>query len=382
MKKAILLLILSIPYLMLAQSPAKLVEQDRYDEAIEKCVYRLKKDRGDKTKLYAALKQAYETSNALDLQKVAGLKATGAPDIWYEVFKLYYGIQKRHDQVSVISDKLQSDKVNIQLVEYPKDLEAARKHAGEYLYAHATSLLNTGVPEDAYIAFQELLKITKLFREYKDVELMMRKALANFGEVALLEVKNSSDAALPPDFLADMEDIPLTVKEKEFLGIKTRAVPGESFPLILQLEITSAEVSPGTVSEKEYTTSHKAPETFETAYKDSTKKEEDKKHPDYNKCEIKEIFQQKTALMKGNLKYIEGGSGNVLYVVPVAAEARFENRTATASGDMFACPPEVYDILDKPKKEFPKNADMLFEVGKEFKLLVKGIVWNEAFLNK
>ncbi|MDT8394280.1 MAG: hypothetical protein RQ761_10570 [Bacteroidales bacterium] len=382
MKKAILLLILSIPFLMLAQSPAKLVEQGRYDEAIEKCVDRLKKDRGDKTKLYAALKQAYETANALDLQKVAGLKATGAPDIWYEVFKLYYGIQKRYEKVSGISDKLQNDRVNLQLVEYPEDLEAAREHAGEYLYVHAMSLLKTDDPEDAHVAFQELLKITKLFSEYKDVERMMRKALANFGKVALLEVKNNSDAALPPDFLADMEDIPLTVKEKEFLGITAKAGPGEFFPLILQIEITLAKVSPGTVSEKEYTTSHKAPETFETAYKDSTKKEEDKKHPDYNKCEIKEIFQLKTALMKGNLKYIEGGSGKVLYVVPVTAEARFENRTATASGDMFACPPEVFDILNKPKKEFPKNADMLFELGKEFKFLVKGIVWDEAFLNK
>jgi hypothetical protein len=87
-------------------------------------------------------------------------------------------------------------------------------------------------------------------------------------------------------------------------------------------------------------------------------------------------------MMKGTLKYIDGTSNKILYVVPILAQARFENKTATATGDMFACPPEVQEILDKPKKEFPKNADMLIEVGKEFKLLVKSTVWNEAFLVK
>ena len=84
--------------------------------------------------------------------------------------------------------------------------------------------------------------------------------------------------------------------------------------------------------------------------------------------------------MKGSVRYIDGKSGKVLYKVPLTARSVFENKTATASGDMFACPPEVYELLDKPKKKFPQNADMIYMVGKEFKFLVKGIVWNDAFI--
>ena len=198
--------------------------------------------------------------------------------------------------------------------------------------------------------------------------------------MALLEVKNSSDISLPPDFMADMENIALNYKEKQYLDYVAKAEHGEKYPIILSIHITTLQVSQGTVSEKEYTSSHKNPQSLETAYNDESKKEEDKKHPDYNKCKIKEIYQLKTAVMIGTLNYIDGYSGTVLYSVPVRARSVFENKTATASGDLFACPPEVYDILDKPKKKFPQSADMIYDVGKEFKLLVKGIVWNDAFI--
>lgn len=370
------------PLFLLAQTPEKLIAEGQYDEAIEKCVERLEKNRGDKTKLYAALKQAYETVNAGDISKINNLKSTGKPDIWYDVFKLYYAIGHRHDLVYRIKDQLEADRVNIQLIKYPEDQKVARDNAAAYLYADAMSKLKSNEPNDAVDAYKELLKVTRIFKEYKDVELQMRRALAQFGDVALLEVKNRSDAALSPDFLSGMEEIPLTVMEKAFLDYKAKAIPGEKYPLYIKIEIDEVKVSPGTVNEKEYTASHKEPEIFDSAYDDEKKKEEAKKHPDYNKCNITEIYQLKTAMMKGTLKYIDGTSNKILYVVPILAQARFENKTATATGDMFACPPEVQEILDKPRKKFPKNADMLIEVGKEFKLLVKSTVWNESFLER
>jgi hypothetical protein len=208
----------------------------------------------------------------------------------------------------------------------------------------------------------------------------MRQALGAGSKMALLEVKNSSDVTLSPDYMAEMENIALNYNERQFMNYKSQAENGESYPLRLVMEITSLVVTPGTVNEKEYTTSHKNPESLETAYTDQAKKETDKKNPEYNKCKIKEIYQIKTAVMKGTLKYIDGYSGTVLYVVPLKANSVFENKTATASGDLFACPPAVYEILNKPKKKFPKNADMMYDVGKEFKILVKDIVWNDAFI--
>lgn len=382
MKKPIILIIFLLPFFVMAQSPEKLIAEGKYDEAIQKCVDKLEKDRGDKTDLYAALKQAYESANALDIGKIKELKASGKPDIWYDVFLHYYAIDKRHDVVYRINEKLKADRVNIQLVEYPDDLKVARDNAAAYLYAHAMSKLKSGEGDDAVEAYQDLFKITRIFKDYKDVEMRMRNALALFGNTAYLEIKNKSDAALAPDFLAGMEDMTLTHMERSFLDYTNKAVPGENYPLHLLVEIDEVKVSPGTVSEKEYTTSHKNPESFDTVYEDEKKKQEAKAHPDYNKCSIKEIYQVKTAKMEGRLKYVDGVTNKILYIVPIHAQAKFENKTATASGDMFACPPEVQEILDKPKKEFPKNADMLIEVAKEFKMLVKGTIWNESFLGK
>ncbi|MEN8224506.1 MAG: hypothetical protein ABFS05_04020 [Bacteroidota bacterium] len=379
-KTYLFLFYLTLPMLLLSQSPQKLIEKGEYDKAIEKCVSRLKKGTSKKTETYAALITAYEKANAGEQENIAKLKSSQMPEIWYDVFTSYYAMQQRYDLISVLADQLHEDQVNIQVVDYSEDLESARNNAVNYQYAYAESLLKTGVQDDALQAYIELLKITKLVSDYKDVELRMRQALAMGSKKALVEVKNKSKTSLSPDFLAEMENIALSHKQQQFLDCVSKADRGEQYPLLLLIEITSLEVSPGTVSEKEYTASHKNPESLEEAYKDETKKAEDKKNPDYNKCKIKEIYQIKSAVMKGRLKYVDGHSGTVLYVVPLTARSLFENRTATASGDMFACPPEVHDILDHPKKKFPGDADMIYELGKEFKILVKDIVWNEDFI--
>jgi len=381
MKRYLILFILTIPLLLSAQSPQKLINKGEYDKAIEACVDRLSRAKGNKTDLYASLKTAYETSNKADMDRITKLKSSQMPEIWFDVFTSYYAMQKRFILISSIGDQLRSDQVNIQLVDYSEDVAVTRNKAVAFEYAYARSLLKTSKQDDALQAYIELLKISKLIKDYKDVELLMRQALGAGSKMALLEVKNSSEAFLSPDFMAEMENIALNNSERQFLNYVSKTEKGESYPLRLVIDITSLVVAPGTVNEKSYTTSHKNPEVMETVYTDESKKEEDKKNPEYNKCQIKEIYQLKTAVMKGTLKYIDGHSGTVLYVVPITARSVFENKTATATGDLFACPPEVSDILDKPKKKFPKNADMMYDVGKEFKILLKDIVWNDAFID-
>ena len=381
MKRYLIFFILTIPLLLSAQSPQKLISKGEYDKAIEACVDRLSRDKGNKTDLYASLKMAYETSNKADMDRITKLKSSQMPEIWFDVFTSYYAMQKRFILISSIGDQLRSDQVNIQLLDYSEDVAVARNKAVAFEYAYARSLLQTSKQDDALQAYLELLKISKLIKDYKDVEMLMRQALGAGSKMALLEVKNSSEAFLSPDFMAEMENIALNNSERQFLNYVSKTEKGESYPLRLVIDITSLVVAPGTVNEKSYTTSHKNPEVMETVYTDESKKEKDKKNPEYNKCQIKEIYQLKTAVMKGTLKYIDGHSGTVLYVVPITARSVFENKTATATGDLFACPPEVSDILDKPKKKFPKNADMMYDVGKEFKILLKDIVWNDAFID-
>ena len=379
-KRYLLLFLIMFPFLLAAQSPEKFIEKGEYDKAIDYCVKRLEDGRGNKDKLYASLKMAYEEANRLDLERVIELKSKGRPEIWFDVFLAYSDLQKRYLSLSRIEENLQQDQVNIIPVNFTEDLEASKNNAAAYLYAHAVSLIKKGTKEDAAQALIELTMITRLYNEYKDVEILLRQALGGSTELALLEIKNKSKASLPPDFISKMEDFALVYRERKYLNYVTKPEPGHEYSLIIAIDITTVNVAPGTVSEKEYTASHKDPDSFSTAYTDESKRAEDKKHPDYNKCKIKEIHQLKTAVMKGSVRYIDGKSGKVLYIVPLTARSVFENKTATASGDMFACPPEVYELLDKPKKKFPQNADMIYMVGKEFKILVKGIVWNDAFI--
>lgn len=382
MKKNILLLLsILLPVLLISQSPSKLIEKKEYDKAISYCVDKLENGKGNKEKLYPSLKTAFDEANAVDLKQILQLKSGRSPDMWFDVYQRYYMLQQRYLEVSKVQEQIRQDHVNIQVVDYSKDQEVARQNAVAYLYAHAVKLLQTGEKNDAGMAYDELVQLNSIQQGYKNVDLMMRQAVGGSANMALLEVRNLSKATLPPDFLATIEDFSLTHKERKYLDYVVKAAPGQDYSLTLSVQIKSVNVTPGTVNKKEYTASHKNPESFENAYDDDAKKAEDRKHPDYNKCKVSEVYQVKSAEIKGTLRYIESKSGKVVYMVPITARSVFENKTATAEGDMFACPPEVYELLDKPKKKFPKNAEMIYRAGKEFKMLLRGVIWNEAFIN-
>jgi len=55
MKRYILLLVMTFPLLLNAQSPKKLIDKGEYDKAIEVCVDRLADGKGNKDDLYASL---------------------------------------------------------------------------------------------------------------------------------------------------------------------------------------------------------------------------------------------------------------------------------------------------------------------------------------
>jgi tetratricopeptide (TPR) repeat protein len=379
MKKYLLLLLLSVPMAGYAQSPEKLIEKGSYDEAIDVCVERISAGRRNKDKYYAPLKTAFEAADGYDREKVRSLRATGAPDIWYDVFIHYDRMQKRYRKLKRIEGSLQGNGVDIRLTDYSSDLESAREQAAAYFYAHAGVLMKSGDHEKARKAFDELRMISRLYEQYRDVELMMRRALGLSTGTALLEVRNRSRVSLSPDFLASLENIPLTGAEKQYLDFVSGAGKGQ-FPLNIRIDIMRVKITPGTLTEKEYTSSHKNPESFEAYYEDKEKWEKDRKHPDFNKCRIKEVLQEKEAEMHAVLRYIDGRNARMLYNVPITARTRFENRTATASGDLYACPPELAEILDKPRKKMPSNSDMMGLLGEELKALVKGIIWDESFI--
>jgi tetratricopeptide (TPR) repeat protein len=382
MKRILVLLIFIFPFMVSAQSPRKLIDRGEFDEAIVKCVDKLERGKRNKDQLYASLKYAFEAANREDMQQLTELKASGEPDVWFDVFRAYYRLQERYRVVSAISGQLEQDRVNIQLNDFSEDLESSRQHAAAYLYAHALSLLKTGDRADAGQAYTELLKITKLYEEYKDVDLLLRHAIGGSAAMAGLKIKNRSRVSLPEEITAELGNIELSPAEKDFLDYAPDPPRGQPYSLILNIELNRVKVTPGTLSEKEYTTSHKNPESFAEAYEDKEKFEEDKKHPDFNTCQVTEIYQVKSAMIAGKLSYIDRSTGKVMYEVPVTVRSVFENKTATATGDMFACPPEIKAILDNPKKKFPDNREMVWEAARKFKLLVKDIVWDKSFINK
>ena len=117
----------------------------------------------------------------------------------------------------------------------------------------------------------------QLYDQYKDVPLLMRRAIGSSANLARLQINNLSDANLSPDFIATMENMALSYNERQYLNYVVRAEPGQHYSLVLAIDIKSVIVTPGTVNEKEYTTSHKNPEAFSSSYEDKAKFEEDKK---------------------------------------------------------------------------------------------------------
>ena len=93
---------------------------------------------------------AYHQANQADHERIQALKATGSPDIWFEVFERYCSIKGRSDEMSHFPAEVKRQ-INYRPINVDDELNGARNKAEAYLTAKINMALNSEAPDLDYV---------------------------------------------------------------------------------------------------------------------------------------------------------------------------------------------------------------------------------------
>ena len=146
-----------------------------YDENINHIVSKIRQY-PKRTKDLDELKENYLQANKADLDRLQTLRATGQPDIWYDIYQVYVKLDRRQKLVMSIPEKSFLP-MGIDKIDYQNDLNESKYKATAYYYAHAEKLLGEPKPESARQAYDELVRVAAMNGSYRDLDKLIRKAI-------------------------------------------------------------------------------------------------------------------------------------------------------------------------------------------------------------
>ena len=181
----------------------KLVEQGRYEEALDHAMNKMAGEKNKKTKYVIALEDAYKRLVDKDLEQIAYLKSQDRPEVYTKVHNLYLGMQDRQNRIKPFLPLVSEEGYAAHFVmnDYNQELKEASDIAAEHHYNQGKLKLaeaqRTGDRLSARAAFYAFKNVEDFYRTYKDKDSL--KAVANDLGITrvLIEAVNESNTSLP-----------------------------------------------------------------------------------------------------------------------------------------------------------------------------------------
>ena len=364
----------------------KMIKNQEYDRAIDKLSTKLRTGKADEKKV-AYLKQAFHTANQLDHDRIMLLRASGEPDIWMEIYNRYQRIYDRQQTVKSLPEAVRQQ-INFKALPIEEDMGYAKSNAQEYLYASAEKLLETNRRADARKAYDQLIQLSHLGSPYRDMDLLMRKALVSGTNQVIIDFENQSQKPLPEDFETHL--LAFNLSDLEFVQYDFKPDPEKTYDYRITIRLTDIVSTPERIESRTYTDkaqieSGTKPKRDEDGniMLDSTGKVIEV--PDYKTIEalVKETRLAKSLTIKGAVDYTNLATNRRELTTPIATTIDFRHAFAQVNGDLRAISPETNRLMQQRPLPFPTDWMMVKDAAEPLNEMIRNIIWKEkAIVNK
>jgi len=376
MKKSILFVIITV-LLFACKSPTALIEEGNYDKAIDKSIKKILKGKADDEDIYV-LDQAYRLANIQNLERINFLKSEGRPESWEEIYFLYSALDNRQQIVrKVLPLKLKGKTLDYEETDYTSKIIEAKSRAAEYFYQNGKRLMglnNKGSYREAYYNFNKAF--TYGGSTYSDLEQLMADAKYLGTSRVLVDVNNSSQMRIPPDFFSNLLAINTSELNKNwteyYLGRTDRNV---EYDYYITVFVQNIIISPERIEQSEYERRKEVQDGFTYALdsKGNVKKDtlgNDIKVPRYKilRCTVMQRRMVKEATVEAQIEYMAlYPNRRVIKLIPVGVTSVFENYTGRSRGDQGALLPEDLDLIRREPLPFPDDLSMVYNCSEPLK---------------
>jgi len=364
-------------------SPQKLVESGNYDQAVYAAAKRLSGKKIKKDKFVLALEEAFEKATTRDMRLAERLKREGRPENWSKINELYRRVRSRQEQVAPLLPLISKEgiKANFQFVKVDELEYESRQKAADYYYVQAQELLEDARRGDklaARRAYEELDKIGQYFPNYKDKE-ALKKAARSLGTAnVLVKLENRSRSVLPVALEQEIRRISVRDLNSFWQAYYTEQAKGVDFDYEAVMKITSLEVGPQLVKEREFEEVKEIEDGFDyvldsrgNVLKDSLGNDVKVPRKVLIRARVFETHQTKVASIDGRLEFYDIRTRELIDSKPLAADAVFENYASTFRGDKRALSEQARRYLGNAPQPFPSDEALLLTAMESLKPAIK-----------
>jgi hypothetical protein len=319
------------------------------EKAFSKDLKRAKQYPKNETRL-ANLAVSYDAVQGFDEDAISRLRSTGQPDIWYNVYRILQKLDNRQSQVMKLPEA--SLKVmNFQMKEYGEDILESKNKAAAYFYAHANKLMDTEKPDAARQAYGELVNLAKISGSYKDMDVLLRKAVLYGATKIDYQLYNKTGKVLD-ERIVNQLSVAIYAYRDTRLKKTGEITVEEALPIELRVYLNEIKVSPDRVKELNYGEER---DIFR-----------DGQVVDTIRCDVNQYKQVKGAVLSGRIDIYDVKLKSVINTIPIMAESMFVHSYATLKGNPDAAGEETRKMLAQKKVEFPSNESIVMDAVEEF----------------
>lgn len=380
MKK--ILSLLAVVFLVSCSNPNKLIEQKKYDEAVDALVLSLQKNPTHPEKI-AKLDFALIEASSAELATIEKLKLSGQPDVWDEVLLNYQQLDSLQQKISALPDTTRR-LMQFKPGDYAAFIKQAREKAALFHYAAAIKQLETNNPQEHQNAYQNLLRVNELMPGFKDIE----KILADFKIIVpaqiFYKVKNSFPGYLPNELEDELKYLDLSSLNTIRYQFHSRQNQSKKFDYSISIDIHDIKISPENTREIYYVETAKVQdgvgyrldENNNFIY-DSLGRKIEFPLLKTIACYVSETIKEKALFIGGTVEITEVATGTVIAKKNISGEIKFYNRSATFKGDLNALMPETFELIGTKEEDYPTDLAMILRTSDRFKFNAVAFILTE-----
>ncbi|TPN82148.1 hypothetical protein [Aquimarina algicola] len=370
----------------------KALNTGNYDQAINIALNKLKTNKNKKGKqpYILMLEEAFVKVVERDQNAVTYLENEGNPANLDKIYNTYVSLKKRQERIKPLLPLYiteQGRNANFVLNNYDQKILSTKEKLSDYLYNSAKKMLSTAQRKQDYrVVYDDLVYLDKITPNYRDTRSMIDEAHQKGTDFVKVSMTNNTNVIIPRRLESDLLNFGTYGLDDLWTVYHSKSQKSINYDYAMEVSLREINISPEQVKERQLQKERIVKDGWEYLLDENDEIVIDDKGEKVKvdkmvtvKCEYYEFTQFKAVNVRGNVKYKNLRTRQLLETFPISSEYVFQHVYANYNGDKRALDDNLLDFIGLRAVSFPTNEQMVYDSGEDLKNKLKNIIVNYRF---
>ncbi|MDN3492977.1 hypothetical protein [Winogradskyella bathintestinalis] len=360
------------------------ISNGNYDDAIAEALNKLEnnKDKNRKQDYIVMLEDAYYKVLEEDLNHINHLKKDGNPEQFKTIYNIYIDLKDRQNAIKrVMPLRINGKTLNLKFNDYSSEIVDYRYKTSDYLIGQGITLLDSGDKFKARTAHGIFNYIEQINPNFEENRALITEAHEKGMDYVRVSIQNRTQQIIPQQLETDLVDFNTYGLNQFWTTYHANANPTIDYDLAMQLQLRQINISPERINERQVLRQRELVDGWEYLLDRNGNVRKDSLGNDIKidkivnvKARFIEAIQTKSAQVIANVVYTDIKQNEIIDTFSIESSFVFENVFGTYKGDKRALAKDDIHLLNQRQRNFPSDAQMVFDTGEDLKLKLKDII--------